>query len=235
MKKNLITTDFLKIKNKGLWLLVLLGPVGIVGLQVLNYALRKDYLFQLTDDHWKQYLEALSGFTPLTLVLGIVILTSLIATIEDETNAWKQLLGFPVSKASVYFSKYLVLLVLLVISSLLLLILTYLHGISLGLGSLVPHQSMLINSLFPLLASLPILSLQFWLALVCKNQSIPITVGVAGVLLTYSAHALPNWLFWKWPTLRAWDQPYLNLCSGVLIGLVMLILGAIDFIRRDVK
>jgi hypothetical protein len=235
MRKNLMKIDFLKMKRKGFWLLALLGPIGIVGLQVLNYALRKEYLFQLTDDHWSQYIQSLSSFTTLTLVLGIVLLTSLAASLENETNAWKQLLVLPVSKTSIYIGKYMVLLALLFFSSLWLLALTYFHGISLDLGKPIPHYTILIRSLFPMFAALPILSLQFWLASVCKNQTLPIVVGVFGVVLTYLAQSLPDWLCWKWSTLSAWNNPSLNAGLGVFLGAALCLFGAVDFTRRDVK
>ncbi|MEG0385972.1 MAG: permease, partial [Solibacillus sp.] len=37
MMAKLLTSDFLKIKRKGLWFLTALGPVGVVALQTVNY------------------------------------------------------------------------------------------------------------------------------------------------------------------------------------------------------
>ena len=36
MMGKLLTADFLKIKRKGLWLLTLIGPLGVVALQMVN-------------------------------------------------------------------------------------------------------------------------------------------------------------------------------------------------------
>ncbi|MCT6816028.1 MAG: ABC transporter permease, partial [Lysinibacillus fusiformis] len=67
----LLTADFLKIKRKGLWFLTILGPVGVVALQMVNYGVRKDYLLQQSDDDWGYFLQNIHSFTPLAIVLGI--------------------------------------------------------------------------------------------------------------------------------------------------------------------
>src|SRR5690606_29148143 len=105
----LLRVDLLKIRRKGMWFLTFLGPLGVVSLQIVNYGVRKEWLLQQSDDDWLYYLDWVHAFTPLALVLGIAILTSFMASIENETNAWKQLLSLPVSKMSVYLSKFTVL------------------------------------------------------------------------------------------------------------------------------
>ena len=117
----LLRADFLKIKRKGFWFLTFLGPFGVVALQMVNYGVRKDYLLKQSEDDWGYYLLNVSSFTPLALALGIVILTSFMASIENETNSWKQLISLPVSKMNVYLSKFTVLASLLFVSCLLLL------------------------------------------------------------------------------------------------------------------
>src|SRR5699024_9077740 len=180
MMKQLLSTEFLKIKRKGFWFLAFLGPFGVVALQMVNYGVRKDYLLEQSTDEWGYYLANVSTFTPLALVLGIAILTSLIASIENETNAWKQLMAFPVSKMSVYLSKFTVLACLLLASSVLLLLFTLAFGIVLGLEGPIPSVELFKHSFYPYFAALPILALQLWIATVSKNQGIPMTTGVLG-------------------------------------------------------
>lgn len=232
----LLQADFLKIRRKGFWLLTFLGPFGVIALQMLNYGVRKDYLLQQSEDDWGYYLLNVSGFTPLALVLGIVILTSFVSSIENETNAWKQLIALPVSKITVYLSKFTVLGILLLVSSLLLVVFTLIFGIFLELGETVPYLQLVKYSLFPFFAGLPILALQLWISTVSKNQAIPTTTGVLGVIFTYSAFTLPDWVIWKWPTLmNQWNEPIINVALGLGVGCVLYIAGMFDFSRRDVK
>lgn len=232
----LLTSDFLKIKRKGLWFLTALGPIGVVAMQMVNYGVRKDYLLQQSEDDWGYYLLNVHSFTPLAIVLGIAILTSLIASIEDETNAWKQLIALPVSKLTVYLSKFTVLAILLFLSSTILMLMTLAYGVFLDLGDSTPYMEIAKFAYYPYFASLPILALQLWIASVCHNQGIPITVGIFGVIFAYSSFVLPDWMIWKWPSLmNHWDEPVINVMLGVGIGILLYIIGMIDFARRDVK
>ncbi|WP_342578077.1 ABC transporter permease [Psychrobacillus sp. FSL K6-2843] len=232
----LLLADFLKIKRKGLWFLAFLGPFGVIALQMVNYGVRKDYLLQQSEDDWRYYFMNVHSFTPLALVLGIAILTSFIASIENETNAWKQLISLPVSKMGVYLSKFTVLASLLFVSSLLLLVFSLCYGVLLNLGNDIPYLELLKYSFYPYFAALPILALQLWIASVSQNQGIPITTGVLGVIFAFSAFVLPDWMIWKWPSLmNEWDEPLINVLLGIGVGIVLYIVGMLDFMRRDVK
>ncbi|MEI3612173.1 ABC transporter permease [Pseudogracilibacillus sp. SO30301A] len=232
----LIITDFMKIKRKGFWFLTFLGPFGVVALQMVNYGVRKEYLFTQSDDRWGYYLMNTSTFTPLAIVLGIAILTSAIASIETETNAWKQLLSLPVPKKTVFISKFFVLASLFLVASILLTIFTLGYGMFLDLGKDIPYVDLIKYSFYPYFAALPILALQLWIAIVSNNQGIPITTGILGTILTYSSFTLPDWMIWKWPALMMeWDDPTIIVMFGFGFGFLIFIIGMIDFVRRDVK
>ncbi|MGN8647323.1 ABC transporter permease [Gracilibacillus sp. HCP3S3_G5_1] len=236
MMMQLLQAELLKIKRKGIWLLVILGPFGVVALQMVNYGVRKDYLLQQSNDYWGYYLLNISNFTPLAIVLGITILTSFMASIENETNAWKQLIALPISKMSVYLSKFTVLSIMLFLSSCLLMVLTLAFGLLLDFDQKLPFLALLQYSFFPFLAALPVLALQVWIATVSKNQGIPITAGVLGVIFTYSAFVLPDWMIWKWPSLmNQWDEPVINVGLGLGVGCLLYMVGMFDFTRRDVQ
>ncbi|WP_102692041.1 ABC transporter permease [Rummeliibacillus pycnus] len=236
MIRNLIVTDFLKIKRKGFWLLSFLGPLGVVAMQMVNYGVRKDYLLKQSNDDWGYYLDNVSTFTPLAIVLGIAILTSLIVSVEDETNAWKQLIALPVSKINVYLSKFAVVFSLLFFSSCFLMIFTLGFGVFLDLGKPIPYFEIFKYSFYPFLAAFPVLALQLWIAVVSQNQGIPITIGIVGTILAFTGSALPDWMIWKWPSLvNEWDNPILNVVFGITIGCMLYIVGMLDFNRRDVK
>jgi len=228
-------SELLKIKRKAFWFLTFLGPFGVVALQVANYEIRKDYLMKYYPG-WDNYLENVTMFIPLALVLGIAILTSFTASIEDEKNAWKQVLALPVTKWQVYLSKFLLLTYFLFLSALLLILFTWLYGIILDPGSSIPYGKLVRQSLYPFFAALPVLALQLWIAVMSKNQTVPIMTGVLGVILTFTAGILPDWVIWKWPTLHnSWDQPLINVFLGIGIGILLYLIGMADFTRKDVK
>ncbi|MCU9614528.1 ABC transporter permease [Caldibacillus lycopersici] len=232
----LIGIELMKIKRKGIWFLTVLGPIGVVALQIVNYSVRKDYLLQQSEDDWLFYLLNTSSITPFAIILGIVILTSFMASIENETNAWKQLVAMPVSKYSIYLSKYTVLLFLLLLSASLLTVFTFIYGLFLDLGEVVPYRELFMYSFYPLFAAFPVLGLQLWVSFVSTNQGIPVSIGVIGVILSYSAYVIPDWLIWKWPSLmNQWDEPLINVWLGLAVGFILYFIGMLDFHRRDVK
>lgn len=236
MIAQLCRAEWLKIKRKGLWLLAFIGPVGVIAMQMVNYGVRKDYLLAQSEDDWAYYLTNVSSFTPLALMLGIVILTSLMASIEDETNAWKQWIALPVSKYSVFASKFIVVTLLLLVSTCLLALFTYIYGTTLGLGENIPWSSMLTQSFYPFLASLALIAVHLWIATISPNQGTTITTGILGVIVSMMGAYLPDWFIWKWPTLmNAWDNPFVSAALGVSGGFVLLIVGMWDFNRRDVS
>jgi hypothetical protein len=54
MTRRALSADWLKIRGKGLWFLIFLGPVGLIAMQGLNFGLRYDYLReQYRADLWE--------------------------------------------------------------------------------------------------------------------------------------------------------------------------------------
>lgn len=234
MMGRLFRAELLKIKRKGLWFLTVLGPFGVVALQMVNYGVRKDYLFSLHEDRWGYYLLNVSTFTPLALVLGIVILTSFMASIEEETGAWKQTAALPAPKQTLFLAKFLVPALLLFVSSLLLAVFTLAYGLWLPLGRAVPWLDLLKHSLLPYFAALPILAVQYWLAVVSRHQGAVVSAGVLGFLLTYNAFYLPDWLIWRWPFLVGEGQFAWPSLLGMTVGVLLLLGGMGHFTRKDV-
>lgn len=234
MMGRLFRAELLKIKRKGLWFLTVLGPFGVVALQMVNYGVRKDYLFSQSDDRWGYYLLNVSSFTPLALVLGIIILTSFMASIEEETGAWKQAAVLPASKQILFLAKFLVPALLLFVSSLLLAAFTLAYGLWLQLGETIPWAGLLKHSLLPYFAAWPILAVQYWLAVISRHQGAVVSAGVLGFLLTYNAFYLPDWLIWRWPLLVGEGQFAWPPLLGLAVGALLLLVGMAHFNRKDV-
>lgn len=103
-----LSSDFLKIRRKGIWLLVFLGSVGLLAMQALNFGLRYDYLIdRYKADLWKGLIGEIFSFVPIALYLGATLISSQIANVEHQNNSWKQLLALPISRASVFTAKVL--------------------------------------------------------------------------------------------------------------------------------
>lgn len=236
MMGKLLAADFLKIRKKMIWFLIFLAPVGVVSLQAVNYGLRYDYLMKTTEaDRWGGLLGGIHFLLTPALLLGIAIIASMVANIEHQMNAWKQMLALPIPRTSVYAAKFALVALLLSVSCVLLGIGTVLLGTVLDLGDKVPLTEVVKLAFYPFAASLPVLALQLWLSLTIHNQAIPLTVGIAGSIVSMFV-TLPAWVVWSWPTLiNEAGKPEYSAGAGLAVGIGLLLLGMIDFTRRDVN
>lgn len=230
-----IRSDWLKLKGKGLWFLICLGPVGLIAMQALNFGLRFDYMKKVyADDLWGGLLENIALFVPIALLMGITILCSLLANIEHHTSSWKQLLALPISRTAVFFAKFAVAAIMLGVSCILLAAGAIVLGFFLGFGWQIPWAEVVKLGFYPFVAALPMLALLLWMCLTVRNQAIPITLGV--VLAVLSIFPTSEWLPLAWPQLVYKGQEgEIFLAAGLAGGLVMLLAGTVHFARRDVN
>ncbi|WP_332092352.1 ABC transporter permease [Paenibacillus sp. GYB003] len=232
-----LAAEFYKIRKKMIWFLVFLGPIGVVGLQGLNFGLRYDFLTRVyANDLWGGVISNVQMLAVPALLMGIAILTSMIATIEHQTNAWKQLLALPVSRLTVFTAKFALACLLLAASSTLLGVGTVVLGLSLGYGADIPYANVLTTIYYPFVASLPFIALQIWLSIAVKNQAVPLTVGITTAISALFAPRYPDWVPLKWPYVTdKWEQPLFFVGAGLVAGLALYAIGLANFARKDVQ
>ncbi|UQZ34507.1 permease [Paenibacillus sp. PK3_47] len=232
-----LSADWLKIRGKGLWFLVFLGPLGLLAMQGLNFGLRYDYLTdQYRGDLWGGLLDNLASFVPVALYLGGTLICSLIANVEHQMSSWKQLLALPVSRTAVFMAKLLLCLLLVAVSCALLSAGTVGLGFILGFGAQpVPYSDVLRISFASFAAALPVIALQLWYCLSRRNQTLPVALGITLSLVSLFSMSLSEWFPLNWSSL-AWSapRPWLFSGAGLLLGMIVLLPGAVHFARKDV-
>jgi hypothetical protein len=232
---NILRADLLKVK-KAIWLIVILGPVGVVAMQAANYAMRFDYLISQSSDKWGFLIENIHNFWPSALVLGITLITSLFASIEHQTNSWKKILSLPVKKIHIYHSKLIIIICMLIVSALILFGGTFLLGVFFGFGGGFPLYSTFKMSFYTLFAATPFIFLQFWLSVNYANQGIALTLGIASSVFTMYSYGLPNWFPWRWPLLSEnIDRGMIFAFYGLGLGLLLCISCLFYLSRKDVN
>ncbi|QAY67251.1 ABC transporter permease [Paenibacillus protaetiae] len=232
-----LSSDLLKIRGKGLWLLAAGAPLGLVALMALNFGLRYDYFVNdYGHNLWGVLLEYTSYFVPVSLFLGCTLVSSLLANVEHGTSSWKQLLALPISRLAVFSSKFAVSVLLLTSSCALLAAGTAVLGFALGSGGEMPVGGLLRLSFCPFLASWPMLALMLWLCLSFKNQALPITFGVVASVGSLFTMSLSEWLPLNWPAAAyRGDHAVLFVGAGIVFGMIILALGLLHFNRKDVE
>lgn len=133
---------------------------------------------------WHQTWESMAVFL---LPIGIVLATGLITQIEYKNNTWKQLHTTPQAFTTIFFAKFLVILVMLIEVFALFNVGIYLSAVIPSmLFSNIPYPSAPIpyadflnaNGRF-FLDCLPVLALQYLISLQFKNFLVPVGIGFA--------------------------------------------------------
>ncbi|WP_028544552.1 ABC transporter permease [Paenibacillus taiwanensis] len=231
-----LSADWLKLRRTWIGWLVLLGPIGVIGLQSVNYGLRYHYLMKKYEaDLWGNLILNVQYLAAPAMLLGITLLASLISGIEHREQSWKQVLALPISRLTVFTSKFTMIQFLLFVACTLLSGGTLLLGGVLGFGMDIPWGMLLLKCYFPWLAAMPIIALQSWLSITNRNQAVPITIGILVSIVSMYAAQMPDWMPLKWPLLVNESHiPIYSVITGLSTGLVIYSLSLVHFARKDV-
>lgn len=146
---------------------------------------------------WKSSWESMAIFF---VPMIAIFVTSLVAQIEFRNNAWKQVHALPISLATIFFSKFAIVLLMLVEFLLLFNFAFYLSGVIPGLVILhhlprhtaVPWSQFGVESWHYFLGCLPIVAAQYLISLQFRNFLAPIGIGFG---LWVGALAALSWKF----------------------------------------
>jgi hypothetical protein len=187
-------SEWLKKKRSLAVWLVLIGSVFTPAITLLIALTHRDRLVkQYSDpDFWMHYWnQCWQPMAFILLPLGIVLATSLVTQLESRNNTWKQLHASPQPLTVIFFSKFAVLLVMMIQLFLLFNIFTYLTVFVAPAvyaevpfpTQTIPWNTILVDNAWKFLDCLPILALQYWLGLQFKNFMVPVGAGMVIWLL----------------------------------------------------
>lgn len=238
MFARLLSVEFMKLRRKGVFALAVIGPLGVVLLQAVNYGLRYDYLTNLyARDPWGGLLGQVSSLAVSALFIGLALIASMSAGVEHAAGGWKQLLALPLTRVRVFAAKSATTMLLLLGSCTLLLLLTLAMGLLLGFeAGAIPVAKLLQTVYLPYIAAMPFVALQIALSLTFGNQAVPMTVGTLGLVVSMFAVFLPDWVPYGWPGQTLEDVGrWRAVAGGAAGGLLLLAAGCGWFVRRDVS
>lgn len=177
--------ELLKSKRTSLWYLLLLLSLFIPFLGYVDY-------FHTANNStpqgnpWGPYLaERFQLLNIVILPLFTILVCTLLAQIEYRNNTWKQVLASPQKKSAIYFSKYamvmLMLILFLVLHNILLFAVTALvdsRAVNVWFKPHSPDWHMLLDyNLRTFICIQGISALQFWLGIRFRNFIPPIAIG----------------------------------------------------------
>ncbi|WP_368780994.1 ABC transporter permease [Alicyclobacillus fastidiosus] len=81
--------------------LVFLGPIGVVSLTGVHYAVSFEEMFHTGVNNWPYLIQNINFLLIPALILGLTLIASLMTGMEHQGNTWKQLLAMPVPRVKI--------------------------------------------------------------------------------------------------------------------------------------
>lgn len=186
----LIKGEFLKLKSKHLIIdIILISIIPI--LPCINAAT------QLDDINYANILSVIKTFSALTYLVFIlpifcIYMVVKLTKVENENNGWRMLMLLPVKKIKIYLAKYLVLIIMVVVSITSYIAAVYLSTICIG-KAFVHDYTMLLYGAAIFITILPVTILLF---IVARNFLSIVPVVLIGGVMTISNIFICQSKFW---------------------------------------
>lgn len=186
-------------KTAAYWLTLLAGMFVPLVSGIMLVGKQDHFIKRLGDDTWRNYMTmnwqpAAAFFLP----MYVILVTSLVVQVEYRNNAWKQVYASPRSYADVFFSKFLVV-HMLVLGSLFFFNLSMV--LTASVANLVNGGYKFFRTALPLkemfmvtgkmyVAVLAMTAIQYWISMRLKNYVAPVGIGLA---LLVTALMIMSW------------------------------------------
>lgn len=175
-------------KTAAYWLTLLAG-VFVPGVSWLMLVSKPEHFMQkLKPDAWRIFMNmnwqpAAAFFLP----MYVILVTSLVVQIEYRNNTWKQVYASPRSYADVFFSKFLVIHLLILASLLVFNLFMIVSGVAANMvvggysffDTPIPWKEMLTITGKMYGSILAVTAIQYWISLRLKNYIAPVGIGLA--------------------------------------------------------
>jgi lantibiotic transport system permease protein len=188
--------------------------------------------------------SALQIWAVFMLPLLITLETALLNGIEHSDRQWKHIFALPVPRSAVYFAKVIVAQALVLISTFILAALIVAVGFAamylrpeLANSGPAPYASIAKNASLVWLASWLIIAIHTWVSMRWSGFPIPLGTGIAGTFFALFAASASFGKYYPWllPMNIFLDgRATTAIVLGVVGGLIAMVIGCFEFVRRDV-
>ncbi|VYT71313.1 ABC transporter permease subunit [Clostridium tertium] len=235
----LFRVELLKLKRSSLLTLGLIFPILIV---IFTFS-KVPGIQKVVDMSSSEALYMFSSiaFITLFLPLYIIYIACTVTKVENESNGWKGLMLLPIKKSNIYISKYKVMLLLLIITSL-----SYMLSVNISGFILDRNFNFLLESVFysiqTLIATLPIITLLFIIGRRFISIIPVITTGVVMLITNIFIAQSKFWIYAPWTYSMMVSggaisevERYIVLSISIILTAVLFIVDFIDFTKSDIK
>ncbi|MER2261588.1 MAG: ABC transporter permease [Psychrobacillus sp.] len=201
---SILQSEWFKFRHSKILFIILTVPLIGIFLELTSG------LSDVRVNEW--YLSLLTmNFTYGLLFLPLLtgVLASVICRYEHQAGGWKQLLALPVTRGKVFVAKYVLLILLVLVIQLLFFASLYLIGVMQGFTDPFPMQIVWKSLVGGWVATLPLVALQLWMAIMFKSFAAPFAVNV---ILTLPTILVVN--SERFGSFYPWAQPFLMMYIG---------------------
>lgn len=185
-----LNVEFFKLKRTITYLIIVVTPLLFPVLMTLTLYFKSENFNAIGIEAWNVIKETiLTSWSILLMPMMIVLLASSTGNMEHNSRSWKHLFAMSISKDSIYFAKFTMLLILTGISTLILWIGTMGCGAVINLIKpetnlieTMPALEILGKSIIIYLGSIVITGIQSWLSLCVAKSNLPVFVGISGII-----------------------------------------------------
>lgn len=232
---NNIRSEFLKIKDSAALGLTLLAALFIPGINTLICVNKPGPMMpKFLIDPWLVFIRLnYKNIVIMILPLFIILITNLVLQIEFKNATWKQVYATPRKYADIFYTKFIVIQVLVISFMLLVDIFIIASGVTIHtiehgyefLFITFPWRILFIQTFRTYVGVLGVCAIQYWLSTRFRNFIIPLGVGIGlwitGLVLMdwdkciYYPYMYSTFLFVTDFSKRPSDLPILITCSFI--------------------
>jgi lantibiotic transport system permease protein len=179
-------------RTAAFWITIIGGAFIPLFLMVAYISFPKDFLGDLGNDPWGNHMKMnWQSAAALFFPFYTIIVTSLVVQIEYRNNTWKQVYASPRTYADIFFSKFVI--IHLLILACFLLFDFFVIGTAFMANAIrpqykffdtaIPWEKLLSFTARQYIAILGMTSIQYWLSLRLRNYIAPLGIGLGLIII----------------------------------------------------
>ena len=236
--------ELLKLKRTLAFRVIFVLPFFVAILQFFVIWRTKKFAagFNLWETHPTNSFQIWAIFM---MPLLITLETALLNGIEHSDKQWKPLFALPVPRRSIYLSKFIVALGLILVSTMVLALLTVIVGVAVvslkpelaKITGPVPYLTIAKQATLVWLAGWLITAIHTWISMRWAGFAIALGAGIGGTFfaLFAASASLGKYYPWLLPMNLFLEGRFTTaLVLGIGGGILAALLGCFEFVRRDV-
>lgn len=235
--------ELLKLKRTLAFRVIFVLPLLVALLQF--FALWKSRKFGADFKLWEMLPTNMLGIWAVFMMpLLITLETALLNGIEHSDKQWKHILALPIPRHTIYLAKFVVAQILIAASTLVLCVLTVLIGLAviylrpdMPPSGPIPYGWLAKYGALVWLTAWLIIAIHTWVSIRWSGFVMALGTGIAGTFFALFAASASVGKYFPWllPMNVFKNERFTTaLLLGVAGGAIALLLGCLDFVRRDV-